>query len=77
MEPTNNRMGRPRKTHAAIATAEELQKALTENQVPAGEPGNETAPDAKSRRNGRAKAQELPHVEGPGVSPTNKFNVLV
>ena len=62
-------MGRPRKPkeHAAVATAEELQTALTNGQIPEPEPGNETAPDAKQRRNGRPKAVDLPGMKGRGV----------
>lgn len=61
-------MGRPRKPkeHAAVATAEELQTALTNGQIPEPEPGNETAPDVKARRNGRPKTQEL-GFKGRGV----------
>lgn len=60
-------MARPRKTHAAVATAKELQTALTNGQIPAPEPGNETAPDARQRRNGRPKAVDLPGMKGRGV----------
>jgi hypothetical protein len=62
-------MGRPRKAkeHAAVTNAVELQEAMQRGQVPEPEPGNETAPDAKARRNGRPKAVDLPGMKGPGV----------
>lgn len=55
-----------RKTKAE-KEAEALQKALTENQVPNGEPGNETAPDAPQRRKGSLKVVDLPGMKGKGV----------
>ena len=51
-----------------VAVAVELQDSMTSNQVPAPEPGNETAPDAKARRQRRPHVQDLPNMVGDGVA---------
>lgn len=48
--------------------AADLQESMTNNTVPEPEPGNETDPKAKSRRNGRVKAVDLPGITGRGVA---------
>jgi len=56
-----------KKKDSTVIEASELQDAMQRGQVPEPEPGNETAPDARARRNGRAKAVDLPGMNGPGV----------
>lgn len=59
--------------------AEVLQETMRNGQIPPPEPGNETAPKPKvGRVFGRAWAEDLPGVEGPGVAPVKvkKLDVL-
>lgn len=57
-----------RKSNATkAAEAAELQEAMQRGQVPEPEPGNETAPDARAKRNGRLKSVDLPGIRGKGV----------
>lgn len=56
-----------KKKESNVIEASELQEAMQRGQVPEPEPGNETAPDAKARRNGRAKPQDLPGMKGRGI----------
>lgn len=48
--------------------ASDLETTMRNNTVPAPEPGNETDPKAKAKRNGRAKAVDLPGITGRGVA---------
>ena len=56
-----------KKKDSTVIEASELQDAMQRGQVPEPEPGNETAPNARARRNSRAKAVDLPGMKGPGV----------
>lgn len=61
------------------AEAKELQELMQRSQVPDPEPGNETSPKPKvGRVFGRAWAEDLPGVDGPGVAPVKvkKLDVL-
>jgi hypothetical protein len=60
---------RPKANTSDVIDSKGLQDAMNGNTVPAPEPGNETAPDARERRGRRAKAVDLPGIEGPGVAP--------
>lgn len=55
---------KPKSKPLVPETAKQLLDALTDNQIPQPEPGNETK---LGRKNGRMKIQELPAMRGKGV----------
>jgi hypothetical protein len=62
-----NQKDKMRKKKSETVDVVDLQDAMQRGQVPEPELGNETAPDAKTRRNGKLKSVDLPGMRGKGV----------